>query len=144
MAAGEDFRLGDTIVHPVRLAEDYVDAFLLRQGERRALIAGRAERLVATEDVQGVDVAVLPMGIAEFHPLTGDRLIHEDHRLLQLEATFDDTLEVVKRPDAGRVYLTHVEEMDQLGHDELGEVGDRLRRAGLPVEFAYDTLVVEV
>jgi phosphoribosyl 1,2-cyclic phosphate phosphodiesterase len=64
--------------------------------------------------------------------------------MLQLEATFDDTLEVVKRPDAGRVYLTHVEEMDQLGHDELREVGDRLRRAGLPVEFAYDTLVVEV
>lgn len=145
LVAGEDFRLGDAIVHPVRLAEDYVYAFLLRQGERRALIApDELNGWSPPEDVRGVDVAVLPMGIAEFHPLTGDRLIHEDHRMLQLEATFDGTLEIVKRLDAGRVYLTHVEEMDQLSHDELGEVGDRLRRAGLPVEFAYDTLVVEV
>ena len=117
----------------------------LRQGERRALIApDELNGWSPPEDVRGVDVAVLPMGIAEFHPLTGDRLIHEDHRMLQLEATFDETLEIVERLDAGRVYLTHVEEMDQLSHDELGEVGDRLRRAGLPVEFAYDTLVVEV
>ncbi len=89
-------------------------------------------------------MAVLPMGIAEFHPLSGERLIHEDHWMLQLEATFGETLEIVQHLNAGRVYLTHVEEMDQLGYDELAQVSSRLQQDGLPVEFAFDTLVVDV
>jgi phosphoribosyl 1,2-cyclic phosphate phosphodiesterase len=145
LADGEDFRLGETTVHPFRLAEDFVYAFLLEEAGRRVLIA--PDELLGwspAEDVRGVDVAVLPMGIAEFHPLSGERLIHEDHVMLKLEATFGETLEIVRQLDARRVYLTHVEEMDQLGYDELREVGSRLRRDGLPVEFAFDTLVVEV
>jgi phosphoribosyl 1,2-cyclic phosphate phosphodiesterase len=145
LADGEDFRLGDTIVRPFRLAEDFVHAFLLEQAGRRVLIApDELKGWLPDENVEGVNVAVLPMGIAEFHPLTGERLIHEDHRMLQLEATFDETLGIVRQLDAARVYLTHVEEMDQLGYVEPEEVGARLRRDGLPVEFAFDTLVVDV
>ena len=145
LAHGESFRLGETVVTPFRLAEDFVYAFLLEEGDRRVLIApDELNGWSPGNDVKGVDVAVLPMGIAEFHPLTGERLIHEEHWVLQLEATFDETLEIVRQLGAGRVYLTHVEEMDQLGYDELEEVSSRLRHDGLPVEFAFDTLVVEV
>ncbi|HEX3455713.1 MAG TPA: MBL fold metallo-hydrolase, partial [Gaiellaceae bacterium] len=147
LADGDDFRLGETLVTPFRLAEEFVYAFLLQEGDRRALIApDELKGWVPGDDVKGVGVAVavLPMGIAEFHPLTGERLIHEEHWMLGLEATFDETLEIVRQLGAGRVYLTHVEEMDQLGYDELEEVGSRLRRDGLPVEFAFDTLVVDV
>jgi phosphoribosyl 1,2-cyclic phosphate phosphodiesterase len=142
---GEEFRLGDTVVRPFRLAEDFVYAFLLEgEGSRVLIVPDELHGWSPGEGVTGVDVAVLPMGIAEFHPLTGERLIHEEHRMLQLEATFDETLEIVRQLDPGRVYLTHVEEMDQLGYDDLESVGNRLRQEGLPVEFAYDTLVVEV
>jgi phosphoribosyl 1,2-cyclic phosphate phosphodiesterase len=145
LADGEEFRLGDTCVRPFRLAEDYVYAFELSEGARRVLIApDELYDWSPAGEMKGIDVAVLPMGIAEFHPLTGERVIHEDHRLLELEATFDETLAIVRQLNAGRVYLTHLEEMDQLGYDDLAEVSARLQQDGLPVEFAFDTLVVDV
>jgi phosphoribosyl 1,2-cyclic phosphate phosphodiesterase len=145
LADGEDVTLGDTTVHPFRLAEDYVYAFLLDAGGKRALVApDELKGWSPPQDVQGVDVAVLPMGILEFHPLSGERLIHEDHRMLQVEATFAETLAIVRQLKADRVYLTHIEEMDQMGFDELREVEAPLREDGLPVSFAHDTLVVDV
>jgi phosphoribosyl 1,2-cyclic phosphate phosphodiesterase len=84
------------------------------------------------------------MGIAEFDPLTNERRIPQDHPLLQTEATFAHTLEVVRTLEATRVILTHIEEADQLTYDDLQELGDRLAARGLPITFAHDTLVVDV
>lgn len=145
LARGEEFVLGDTVVRPVQLAEDDVYAFLLHEGGKRALIApDELNGWTPPAEVRGADVAVLPMGIAEVHPLTGERLIHEDHRMLELEATFEETLEIVRQLNATKVYLTHIEEMDQLSYDDLRAVEPKLGRDGLPVSFAYDTLVVDV
>ncbi len=145
LADGDDFRLGKTLVTPFRLAEDFVYAFLLQDGDRRVLIApDELHGWSPGDGVKGVDVAVLPMGIVEFHPLSGERMIHEDHWMLQLEATFDETLDIVRQLNAERVYLTHVEEMDQLSYDDLAEIAARLQHDGLPVDFAFDTLVVDV
>jgi phosphoribosyl 1,2-cyclic phosphate phosphodiesterase len=142
---GQEVTLGDTVVKPFRLAETFVYAFLLTEGDRRVVIApDELKGWKPPADVQGVDLAVLPMGICELHPRTGERLIHEDHWMLRLEATFDETLEIVRQLQAKRVYLTHVEEMDQLGYDELVELETRLQSDGLPVSFAYDTLIVDV
>jgi hypothetical protein len=73
-----------------------------------------------------------------------ERLIHQDHRLLPLEATFEETLEIVRQLRAKQVYLTPIEEMDQIGFDELQELESRLQGDGLPNSFAYDTLIVDV
>jgi phosphoribosyl 1,2-cyclic phosphate phosphodiesterase len=145
LADGQDVILGDTVVRAFPVAEAFVYAFLLTEDGRRALIApDELKGWSPPADVQGVDLAVLPMGILELHPLTGERLIHEEHPMLQVDTTFEETLEIVRRLDAGRVYLTHIEEMDQISFDELREVEARLRQDGLQVSFAYDTLVVDV
>jgi phosphoribosyl 1,2-cyclic phosphate phosphodiesterase len=90
-------------------------------------------------------VAVLPMGICEHDPFTGERRIHPDHPLLRVEATFAQTLDVVQALRAGRVYLTHIEEPDQLGYDDLLRLERVLAdRDGIEVTFAYDGLVVDV
>lgn len=142
---GQEVTLGSTLVRPFRLAEDYVYAFLLMEDDRRVLIApDELKGWSPPPDAKGVDLAVLPMGILEFHPLTGERLIHQDHRMLPLEATLDETLEIVRRLNPKQVYLTHIEEMDQLSFDELREVERHLQHDGLPVSFAYDTLIVDV
>jgi phosphoribosyl 1,2-cyclic phosphate phosphodiesterase len=142
---GEVLTLGKTAITPLRLAEDYVYAFFLRQGDKRALIApDELNGWTPPTDVREVDVAVLPAGIFEFHPLTGKRSINQKHRLLELEATFEETLEIIRQLKAKRVYLTHVEEMDQLSYDDLQEVEARLRNDGLLISFAYDTLVIDV
>jgi phosphoribosyl 1,2-cyclic phosphate phosphodiesterase len=87
---------------------------------------------------------VLPMGILEFDPFSGERVIHEGHHVLQIEATFDETLEIVRQLEAKSVILTHIEEMNQLGHDELLQLEAKLQADGLEISFAYDTLLVDV
>lgn len=142
LADGEEVRVGAWSVRPFRLAEDYVYAFLVEGEGRRVLLApDELNGWKPPEDVRGVDLAVLPMGVCEHDPFTGERRIDRGHPVLRFEATFDETLEIVRELGAGRTVLSHVEEMDGLGHDDLRRLSERLD--GL-VEFAYDGLVLEV
>ncbi len=132
-------------IHPFRLAEDYVYAFLVTEGKKRVLIApDELNGWQPDESVKDVDLAVLPMGIAEHLPLTGERVLAEDHPVLKLEATFAETLAIIKKLQPKRTILTHIEEIDGLSYDDLKEVEKQLKADGLEIEFAYDTMVVEV
>ena len=58
------------------------------------------------EEAKGVDLAIVPMGIHEFHPLTGERRIPKEHPVFDTgdeamhEATFPETLDIVKKLNA--------------------------------------------
>jgi phosphoribosyl 1,2-cyclic phosphate phosphodiesterase len=132
-------------VRPFRLSEDYVYAFELTEGGRRLLVAmDELNGWVPPAEVQGVDLAVLPMGICEFDLFTGERLIHEEHPVLRVEATFEETLGMVESLDARRVVLSHVEEMDCISYDELLRVEERLQAQGRDVRFAWDGMAIDV
>jgi phosphoribosyl 1,2-cyclic phosphate phosphodiesterase len=143
---GEHFTLNDVRILPFRLAADYVYAFLLEEGKKRVLIA--PDELVGWRPpdwLRGVDVAVIPMGIHEYDPFTGERRIPAEHPVLQSEATFLQTVEMARALDAGQIYMTHIEEAEQIGPERLELLADKLRvEEGLPVTFAFDTLVVEI
>jgi phosphoribosyl 1,2-cyclic phosphate phosphodiesterase len=134
--------LGGVTIRPFRLHEDYVYAFEL---------TGRGKRLLVAPDelhdweppalLRGVDLAVLPSGLHEHDPFTGERRIHQDHPVLRVEATFAQTLRIVDALAARRVVLTHVEEVDGLGHDDLQRLAAEVGRG---ITFAYDTMTVEV
>ena len=140
-----ELRDGDTVdcdsvtVTPFRLAEDYVYAFLLEGEGRRVLVCMDELNGWTPPDLGRLDLAVLPAGIFEHDPRTGERKLAAEHPLLAEEATFAETLEMVRALDAGRVVLSHVEEMDGLSHDDLREIG-----AAAGVEFAYDTMVLDL
>jgi phosphoribosyl 1,2-cyclic phosphate phosphodiesterase len=137
---GDSIEVGGTRITPFRLAEDYVYAFVFEQDGRRALVAmDELNGWTPPDDLGRFDVAVLPVGIFEHEPFTGERLIHEEHRLLQLEATYAETLEMVRALDAGRVVLSHVEHMDGVAHEMLVRLGER---DGW--EPAYDGMTIEV
>lgn len=145
LADGDTLTLGGVRIRPFRLAQDYVYAFLFEGDGRRALVA--PDELLGwtpPADLRGVDLAVIPMGIVKHDPFTGERRIAEEHPVLQTEATFAQTLDVVRALGAERTILTHVEEPDQLGYDDLLRLEARLRGDGLNVTFAYDGLVVDV
>jgi phosphoribosyl 1,2-cyclic phosphate phosphodiesterase len=142
---GEELRIGDTTIRPLRLAQDFVYGFLFEETARRLLIvADEIDGWEPPPEARGVDVAVVPMGIAEFHPLTGERLIDEEHSVLKIEATFEQTLEIVAGIDAERVLMTHIEESDGLSYDDLLEVEEKVGDRGINLTFAYDTMTVEV
>ena len=136
---GERIRVGGTHITAIRLAADYVYAFLFEGGGRRVLVA--MDELVewTPPDLGRLDLAYLPLGIFERHPFTGERAIHAEHPLLRLEATYDDTLEIVRALDARRVVLSHIEHMDGLSHDQLVRLGER--DGWQP---AYDSMSIDV
>lgn len=142
---GQSVQVTGIDIKPIRLAQDYVYAFLFNEGGRRLLVA--LDELLGWEppaEVQGVDLAVMPMGVVEFDPFTGRRRINADHTVLRQEATFAQTLETVGKLRAERVVITHIEEPDGLSYDDLKRLEERLVASGLEVSFAYDTLIVAV
>ena len=142
---GEAVEIGGVGIRPFPVAVEYVYAFMFEEDGRRALIA--PDELVGWEPptwVRGADLAVIPMGVAEFNPLTGERHIAQEHPMLEIEATFEETLKIIESLNAGRVILTHIEEVDGLTHDDLQELQQRLRGDGLHITFAFDTMTVEV
>jgi len=96
------------------------------------------------EEAKGCDLAVVPKGLADIHPFTGERLIPEEHPALAEEATFAETLEIVKKLGAQRVVITHIEESDGLSHHHLAQIAEKFQREGLNLTFAFDTQIVEV
>jgi phosphoribosyl 1,2-cyclic phosphate phosphodiesterase len=145
LADGENVDFSGTTIRPFRLAEDYVYAFEFEEDGKRLLIApDEVNRWEPSEHLREADLAVLQVGVFEFDPVTGERRIHEENPVLESESTFEETLEIVDALEATRTVLAHIEEMDGFTHDELQEVGRRLRDEGRNIEFAYDTLVVDV
>jgi phosphoribosyl 1,2-cyclic phosphate phosphodiesterase len=142
LADGESVLVGGVEIRPFRLREDYVYAFELTSNGRRLLIAmDELNGWVPPPELQGVDLAVLPMGVCERDPFTGERRIHPEHPILRFEATFEETREMVQLLGAGRVVLFHVEELDGLTHDDLQRLAPSYADN---VTFAWDGLTVDV
>ncbi|MBN1964431.1 MAG: hypothetical protein JW910_07280 [Anaerolineae bacterium] len=148
---GESFALeGGVMVEPFRLpvADTNVYAFILTEGTRRVLIA--PDELIGWQpgaDLGHFDVAILPTGLFEFDPFTGERRIPAAHPVLQHEATFRQTLTMVRALDADRVFFVHIMESDGNSYDDLL----RLQRHLLaeqpdlpPITFAFDRLQISI
>lgn len=139
---GETVLVGGVEIRPFRLEQDYVYAFELVEGGRRLLLAmDELNEWVPPAEVRGADLAVLPMGICEFDPFSGERRLHPDHPVLRYEATFLETLAMVDQLDARRVVLSHIEEVDGLGYDDLLRLPGVL---GRDLTFACDGFTAEV
>jgi phosphoribosyl 1,2-cyclic phosphate phosphodiesterase len=145
MQDGDVATVNGAQIRPFRVAEEYVYAFLFQDADARVLIApDELFGWTPPDDVRGLDLAVIPMGVHEFDAFTGARKIHADHPILKSEATFRQTLDMVRQLDADRVIMTHIEEPDGLSYDDLLRLEARLRAEGFTITFAYDTLLVEV
>ena len=139
---GEAVELGGITIRPFRLHEDYVYAFELSGNGKRVLVAmDELHGWSPRAELRGADLAVLPMGLCEHDPFTGERRIHEQHPVLRFEATFEQTLRIVDELAAERVVLSHVEEVDGLAFDDLKRLEAEV---GRNITFAWDTMVVDV
>lgn len=142
---GTIVEVSGTCITPFPLAESYVYGFLFEEKNRRLIIVpDDMFQWHPDESLHGVDLAILPMGVAEFNPLTGQRRMNKNHPVLADEATFEDTIEIVRQLQAKTVVLTHIEEHDGLSHDDLDRVARQLRKQGLNIRFAFDTMEIEV
>ena len=136
---------GEVAITPFRLHEDYVYGFEIETGGKRIIHC--ADELYNWEPANSLkkpDLAILPAGLFEFHPLTRDRIMQENHPLLRREASFRQTLEIVEKLGATETYITHFEEAFDMTPEILTQVEANLQAEGRNIRFAYDQLKIDV
>jgi phosphoribosyl 1,2-cyclic phosphate phosphodiesterase len=139
VAENEPFEIGGARVTAVPLAAENAHAFLFERGGKRVLVAMDETHGWAPPELGPLDLAVLPVGVFELHPFTGERLIPEEFCKPPVKKTrYAQALEMVGTLAPRRAVLSHVEEMDRLSHDELVRLG-----AADGWEPAFDGLVAE-
>ncbi|HUY70784.1 MAG TPA: MBL fold metallo-hydrolase [Gaiellaceae bacterium] len=136
----EPFRVGEFMITAVPLAAENAHAFLFEGEGRRVLIAMDETHGWSPPGLGPLDLAVLPIGVFEHHPYTGERLIPEEFCKPPVKkARYGQALELVRTLAPRRAVLSHVEEMDKLSHDELLRLG-----TSDGWEPAHDGMLVEV
>jgi phosphoribosyl 1,2-cyclic phosphate phosphodiesterase len=145
---GKNFTWRDCTITPFILAEDYVCGFIFETPTRRILICmDELNNWEPPSWLGSFDLAILPAGVFEFNPLTGERRIPADHPILVREATYAETLDMLKVIDTKHVVFMHLNHSDQLTFDQFQMLGKRMteQSGGAPIyEFAYDGMQIEV
>ena len=145
MTDGDQATIGQTMVKPFRLAEKYVYGFDIRINKKFILVL--MDELFEWQpqiEHENADIVILPAGIFEFHPLTGERQLPADHKLFKSEATHIQTLEMIHKMKPKQVIFMHIEEGDKLGFDELKLYEQKLVEQGIPACFSYDTMKISL
>lgn len=144
---GEPVMLDGLTVQPYKLPAPgaNVYAFILSDGQKRVFIA--PDELVGWQppaDLGHFELAILPTGLFEFDPFTGERRIPAEYPVLQHEATFRQTLDMVRALDAERVIFVHIMPIDGNSYDDLLRLQRELSRQPdlPPITFAFDRLQV--
>lgn len=140
---GESVQIDDLTITPMPLAEEYVFAYLVEQENKRAWIA--MDELVGwspEEYVANLDLAILPSGVCEFHPLTGERMMLADEPVLQSEMRFERTLECIREMNPNRAVLIHLDEPDGVTYDDGLALSTAYQANGLPITFGWDGLII--
>jgi len=139
LAENATVELDGTRLTAIPLDAENAHAFLFEDAEQRVLIAMDETHRWAPSDLGPLDLAVLPIGVFEHHPFTGERMIPEEFCKPPVRKTrYEMTLELLRRLAPRRAVLAHVEEMDRVSHDELLRLG-----AADGWEPAFDGLVLE-
>lgn len=142
---GESVQIEDHTITPLQLAEDYVFAYLIDHAGKRAWVAmDELHGWSPDESVKNLDLAILPSGVCEFHPLTGERRVEADQQVLRTEMRYERTLACIRDMSPGRAVLIHLDEPDGISYDDGLVLSEKLQREGLPVTFGWDGLIVEV
>jgi phosphoribosyl 1,2-cyclic phosphate phosphodiesterase len=140
LAEGERVALGETGVTPLPLGAENAYAFLFEWRDERVLVAMDETHGWSPPELGPLDLALLPLGVFEHHPFTGERMIPEEFCKPPVKKTrYARTLELLDALRPRRAVLSHVEEMDRLSHDELRRLGE-----ADGWEPAYDGMVVEL
>ncbi|MFT5194888.1 MAG: phosphoribosyl 1,2-cyclic phosphate phosphodiesterase [Cellvibrionaceae bacterium] len=141
----KDANNNDVAITPFRLHEDYVYGFQIETGDKRVVhVADEMYNWEPAAELKNPDLAILPAGLFEFHPLTGDRIMQANHPLLTNEATFRQTLAIAENLGAAETIITHLEEAFDMTPETLAQVEAKLKAEGKNIRFAFDQLKVEI
>src|SRR5262249_2030479 len=74
----ETIAIGGATVTPIPLGAENAHAFLFEDDGKRVLVAMDETHMWTPPELGSLDLAVLPLGVFERHPYTGERMIPEE------------------------------------------------------------------
>lgn len=132
-------------ITPFRLHLNYVYGFLIEtEGKRIVQVADELFNWEPPAELKNPDLAILPAGLFEFNPVTGERIMQENHPLFAEEASFKQTLAIIEKLGATETWITHIEEAFDMTPEILAQLEGRLSAEGKNIHFAYDGLKLTV
>lgn len=142
----EEFTLNGCTIKPVQMAYDYSFGYCIAEGGSRCLVI--MDELKNWEPDAAIlstrfDAVYLPLGVLDANPITGEQLIEAGHPILEDEQTANETLAIVRKLNAGRFVLSHIEEPDCIGYAFARKLS-RLysKRTGKRIDLAFDGMLV--
>lgn len=145
MKDGDSAMIRGTSIFPFQLQAKNVYAFLIEHNQKRVLIVpDEIHHWKPPAFAMNLNLAILPTGVFEFNPLTGERKISKAHPVLNSEATFRETIEIAKTLQSEKFIFSHIEEPDQMDFDDLKQLEKQFIGADLNIEFAYDTMSIPI
>lgn len=144
-ASGDSVEVGDLVITPEPLTEEYVFAYRVQhQGKSMWIAMDELVGWTVDPSMNAIDLAILPSGVCEFHALSGERLIPADEPVLATEMRFERSLECIREMSPRQAVLIHLDEPDGLTYDDGLELSRRLQQDGLPVTMAWDGLIIDL
>jgi phosphoribosyl 1,2-cyclic phosphate phosphodiesterase len=139
------FAVGDLLVTSFPLGDSAILGFLLAEGDKRVLII-MDDTFGWTPDakLKDADLAILPIGLFDVHPVTGERLMTQQHPLLADEATFSDVINLIEVLSPKQVCLSHIEEHDHIGFDSFAKINQKFAVLGKKVFCATDAMLIQI
>src|SRR5579884_1832556 len=126
LGEGASFDLDGTRVTAVPLAAENAHAFLFEGDGARVLVAMDETHGWDPPDLGPLDLAVIPLGVFEHHPFTGERKIPEEFCTPPVRKTrYATALAQLQTLAPKRGVLSHIEEMDGMTHDDLVRLGEQ-------------------
>ena len=142
ITAGETLVVDGISLRAYRMAQPGLTAFLVKAGKKRVVLAvDDTKGWVPSDQMVEPDLLVMEAGWFELDP-RGHVLVPENHWVRRSEASFDETLKLIKRIKPRQTVLTHIEEMNARSYTDYLKLERKYE--DLRIQFAYDGLRLKV
>lgn len=142
ISEGEQFSVNGTVISPFRMTQPELASYLVQHGKKRIVLAlDETKDWNPQRELMEPDILVMETGWFEYTP-QGEQIIPTRHWIRESEASFEETLSLVRKIRPGAALLTHLEELNCRSYDNYLKLEQEHR--GLRVKFAYDGLQVPI
>jgi len=141
-AEGEAIELGNATVKAFSMTQPGLASYLVQQDGKRVVLAlDEIKDWNPGRELMEPDVLVLETGWFE-HDKQGEQIIPTGHWIRQSEASFEETLELVRKINPRLAIATHIEELNGRSYADYLELEKKYERYHL--RFAYDGLRISL
>jgi phosphoribosyl 1,2-cyclic phosphate phosphodiesterase len=137
-AEGEAIQVGNATLKAFRMVQPGLASYLVQlDGKRVVLALDEIKDWNPGSELMEPDVLVLETGWFE-HDKQGEQIIPAGHWIRQSEASFEETLGLVRKINPRLAIATHIEELNGRSYADYLELEKKYKRHRL--RFAYDGL----